>query len=73
MRRRHEAGSLLMPRQDELYLGCSQGFDDIEIFFAGNAEDALYAFVLQRTDQEVRPFTHCSRPLIIFKPITRHS
>jgi hypothetical protein len=62
-----------MPRQDELYLGCSQGFDDIEILFAGNAEDALYAFVLQRTDQEVRPFTHCSRPLIIFKPITRHS
>jgi len=40
-----------MPGQDELDLRGAQRFHNVEIFLAGNAEDAIDALVLQRRDQ----------------------
>jgi hypothetical protein len=49
--RGHEGRPLLVPGQDQLDRGVAQALDNIEIFLAGNAEDAVDAFVLKRGDQ----------------------
>ena len=49
--RRHEGRRLLVPGQDQLDGGVAQALDDVEVFFARNAEDALNAFVLQSARQ----------------------
>ena len=54
----HEGRSLLVPRQDELDRRVAQRLDDVEIFLARNAEDAVDALVLQRRDQEIGTFSH---------------
>ena len=58
MGRRHESRRLLVPRQDQLDLRLPQRLDDVEVLFAGNAEDAVDAFVLERCYQQIRTFAH---------------
>jgi hypothetical protein len=55
-RGRHERGGLLMARHNQLDARPAKRLDDIEILFAGHAEDPLDAFVLQGRDQQVRTF-----------------
>ena len=55
---RHEGRRLLVPRQDQLNLRLPQRLDDVEILFAGHAEDAIDAFVRERCYQQVRTFAH---------------
>jgi len=43
-----------MTRQHELDARFAQGFNDREIFLAGQTENALDAFVFQRFDKKVR-------------------
>jgi len=54
MGRGHEGGGLLVAGQDQFDLRTAQGFDEVEIFLAGNTEDAVDAFVLQCCDKEIR-------------------
>ncbi len=61
---RHEGRTLFMPGQDQLNRRFSQAFDDVEIFFAGNTEDAIDALVLKSGDQQVRAFGHPNLPAI---------
>jgi hypothetical protein len=50
-----------MPRQHQLDFRASQGFDDVEIFFARESKNALDAFIFQRGNQKVRSLgTHWS-------------
>jgi hypothetical protein len=49
--RGHEGGGLLVPGQYELYLRMAQRFQDVEVFFARQREDAVDAFVFQCRDQ----------------------
>jgi hypothetical protein len=37
----------------ELDLGAAQRLQDVEVFFAGNSEDVLDAFALERLNQQV--------------------
>jgi hypothetical protein len=53
-----------MSGQDQLNRRFSQAFDDVEIFFAGNAEDAIHALVLKSGNQQVRAFGHRNLPAI---------
>ena len=55
-----------MSRQDELDFRCAQRFHYIEILFAGNAEDAFDALILERADQEIGTLRHCSPLLFSF-------
>jgi hypothetical protein len=50
MCRRHERGRLLMTSQNELDLGVAKRLDDIEIFLARHAEDAVDTLILQSRD-----------------------
>lgn len=43
----HERGGLLMAGQDELDRRFADGFDDVEVFFARNAEDTIDALILE--------------------------
>ena len=56
--RRHEGRRLLVPRQNELDARVAQRLDDVEILFAGHAENAVDALVLERRDQQIRTFGH---------------
>ena len=58
MCRRHEGRGLLMTGQHQLDAGGPQRFQQVEIFLAWHAEDALNAFVFQRGDKKVRSFRH---------------
>src|ERR1043166_2837962 len=49
-----------LAREDQRDLRLAQGFDDVEIFLAGNAEDALDAFVLERGHQQIGTLGHFS-------------
>ena len=51
VRRRHETGGLFVPGQDQPDTRPRQRIEEIEILFAGNAEDELDAFVLQCFDE----------------------
>jgi len=51
VRRGHERRRLLMAGEDELDLRLAQRFHHVEVFLAGNAEDALDPLVLERRDQ----------------------
>ena len=61
--RGHERGALLVPGQHQLDRGSAQTLDHVEIFLAGNAEDAVDALVLQRGDNQVRTFGHAFLPI----------
>ena len=45
-----------MPGEDELDRRLANGFDDVEIFFAGNSEDSLNPLVFEGGDQKIRAF-----------------
>ena len=45
--RGHESGSLFVASEDELDLRLPQGFEQIEIFLAGNSEDVLHALFFE--------------------------
>ena len=62
MRRRHEAGRLLVPRDDQLDARCPQRFHDVEVFLAGHAKNPVHAFVFEGGDEEVGAFGHALRP-----------
>jgi hypothetical protein len=49
----HEGGGLLMASQDELDRRFADGFDDIEILFARDAEDAIDALILEGGNKQV--------------------
>ena len=51
--RRHESCRLLMSGDDKLDLRAAQRIQDIEIFFAGNAEDIFDALAFERADQQI--------------------
>ncbi len=53
VRRRHERRRLLVAGQHQPDLRTAQGFDDVEILFARDAEDLLDALVLERRDEEL--------------------
>ena len=46
-----EGGRLLVPRGDKADLAVRQDIQDIDVFFAGNAEDGLNALVFQAADE----------------------
>jgi hypothetical protein len=54
VRRGHEAGRLLVPRQDQADARAAQRLEHVEVLFTGHAEDVLHALVLERFDQQVR-------------------
>jgi hypothetical protein len=54
--RRHEAGDLFMPREDQLDRGSAQRFEQVEVFFPGNAEHVFHAFGFERFHEQVRRF-----------------
>jgi hypothetical protein len=58
MRGGHEGRRLLMARQHQLDLRLPQRLDQIEVFLAGNAEDALDTLILQRCDEDIRSLGH---------------
>ena len=60
--RRHEGRGLFMPGHDQLDRRFSEAFDDVEIFLAGNAEDAIHALILKRGNQQVGAFGHRNLP-----------
>src|SRR5271165_743741 len=60
--RRHEGRSLLMPGDDELDRRFADGFDDVEVFLAGNSEDSINTLVLKGGDEKIRTFDHARSP-----------
>ena len=58
--RRHEGRGLLMPGDDELDRRFADGFDDVEVFLAGNSEDSINALVLEGGDEKIGTFGHPS-------------
>ena len=62
VRRRHEARSLLVAGNHQLDARVAQRLDHVEVLLAGNAEDALDAFVLERRDEKIRSLCHRLRP-----------
>ena len=61
----HERCALFMPGHDQLDGRLAQALDHVEIFLAGNAEDAVDAFVLQRGDHQVRSLGHSHTPELL--------
>src|SRR5260370_28390087 len=55
MRGGHESSRLFMARHHQLDLRAAERFEDIEIFFSGNAEDPLHPFVLECRYQQISP------------------
>ena len=54
----HEGSGLLMSRQDQLYRGLANRFDQVEILLSWNTENTLHAFVLEGGDEQIRTFDH---------------
>ena len=54
MRSRHEGGRLLVAGQDQLDFRGAERFHNVEILLAGDAEDAIDTFILQRRDEQIR-------------------
>ena len=54
--RRHEGRGLLMTRDDEPDRRFADGFDDVEVFLAGNSEDSIDTLVLERRDEKIGTF-----------------
>ncbi len=50
---RHEGGPLLVPGGDETDATVEKGIHDVEVLFAGNAEDSVDTLVLQAADEQV--------------------
>ena len=67
----HEAGGLLVPRQHQLYLRAPQQLQHVEIFLAGNREDAFDALVLERGDQQIGAL--CQAAVAPFAPASAFS
>jgi hypothetical protein len=60
--RRHERGRLLVPGEHQFdAAGAAQRFQHVQVLLAGDAEDALHAFVLQRGNQQLRSLRHGHR------------
>ena len=57
---RHEAGSLLVPRQHELDLRAPQRLQHVEILLAGDGEDVRDALVLEGGHQQIGSFCHAA-------------
>ena len=57
---RHEAGSLLVPRQHELDLRAPQRLQHVEILLARNGEDVCDALVLEGGHQQIGSFCHAA-------------
>jgi hypothetical protein len=57
---RHEAGSLLVPRQHELDLRAPQRLQHVEILLARNGEDVGDALVLEAGHQQIGSFCHAA-------------
>jgi hypothetical protein len=57
---RHEAGSLLVPRQHEFDLRAPQRLQHVEILLAGNGEDVRDALVLEGGHQQIGAFCHAA-------------
>ena len=64
MRGCHERRRLLVSGQYQLDARLPQRLDDVEVFFAGHAEDAVDAFVRERCDQQIRTFAHVVFPVL---------
>src|SRR5690606_17286373 len=64
--RRHEARALLMPGQDQAdLLRSAETVEQVEILFAGDAENIFDAFFLQALDEKVgRLGCHAAPPLL---------
>jgi hypothetical protein len=58
MGRRHEGRRLLVARQHQLDPGSSQRFDEFQVLFAGNAENAIDTFALKRCDKKIGACGH---------------
>jgi hypothetical protein len=57
--RGHEAGALLVARQDQLDRGrAREAVEEIQILLAGHAEHIFDAFFLEAVDEQVRSFGH---------------
>ncbi len=56
IRRGHEAGRLFVAGEDQPDFRAAQRFEEIEIFFAGNAEHVFDTFGFQRLDEQIRCF-----------------
>ncbi len=67
VRRRHERRRLLVAGQHQPDLRAAQGFDDVEILLARNAEDLLDALVLERGDEELGA-VHCMLLTFVLGP-----
>ena len=52
----HESGRLFVPRRDEADGTAQQRVHDVQILFAGDAEDDLDALVLKAADQQFGGF-----------------
>ena len=50
---RHEGGALLVPGGDETDATVEKGIHEVEVLFAGNAEDGIDALVLEAADEQV--------------------
>ena len=55
---RHEGRGLFMTGENELNFDLRSDSTTSQILFAGNAENAVDAFILQRSNQKIRTFGH---------------
>ena len=70
--RRHEGRGLLMAGDDQLDRRFADGFDDVEVFLAGNSEDPINTLVLEGGDEKIRALDHARSPGMIGKLSTRN-
>ncbi|MCY1458820.1 hypothetical protein D9M71_762350 [compost metagenome] len=49
----HEGGRLFVAGEDQLDSGVAKRFQEVEVFLARNAEDAVHALVFECGDQQV--------------------
>jgi hypothetical protein len=63
----YECGCLFVSCQDKLDFRCTEGLDDVEVFLARNAENAVHTLVLERRDQEIRTFGHVRYPSLCMR------
>ena len=62
---RHEGRGLLVSRQYQLNARLPQRLDDVEILFAGHAEDILDAFLFEARNKNIRCFGHGPARVVI--------